>query len=111
VIIIAKGKKCFDDSPEALKSMSPLYNAVTLKLSYLSDISGFLALEGVCDMKHDPETRLVTIYAALGECILNQVTAHIQSQHVPVDMIYVEEVKLDDVFREITASSHDKALI
>jgi ABC-2 type transport system ATP-binding protein len=111
VIIIAKGKKCFDDSPEALKSMSPLYNAVTLKLSYLSDISGFLALEGVCDMKHDPETRLVTIYAAPGECILNQVTAHIQSQHVPVDMIYVEEVKLDDVFREITASSHDKGLI
>lgn len=102
VIIIADGKKCFDDTPEALKLRSKLHNAVTLKLSYLSDISGLLELEGVADMKYDPQSKKVTVYAEAGMSILSQVTAHVQSQQMPVDMIFPQEVKLDDVFREIT---------
>ncbi|MFT4655329.1 MAG: ABC-2 type transport system ATP-binding protein [Patiriisocius sp.] len=109
VIIIAQGKKCFDDTPEALKAMSPLHNAVTLKLSYLSDISGLLELEGVCDMKHDRVTNKVTIYAESGKYILGQVTAHIQAHQMPVDMIFPEQVKLDDVFREITTGNGQEA--
>jgi ABC-2 type transport system ATP-binding protein len=102
VIIIADGKKCFDDTPEALKLRSKLHNAVTLKLSYLSDISGLLELEGVADMKYDQKSKRVTIYAEAGANILSQVTTHIQSMQMPVDMIFPEEVKLDDVFRDIT---------
>lgn len=105
VIIIADGKKCFDDTPEALKLRSKLHNAVTLKLSYLSDISGLLELEGVADMKYDQDTKRVTIYAEAGANILSQVTAHIQSKQMPVDMIFPEEVKLDDVFRDITTKA------
>jgi len=104
VIIIAKGKKCFDDTPTALKASSPYYNAVTLKLSYLSDISGLLELDGVRDIKHDRNTNKVTVFAEPGQQILSQVTAHVQLQQMPVDMIYPEEVKLDDVFRQITAA-------
>lgn len=110
VIIIADGKKCFDDSPEALKARSKLYNAVTLKLSYLSDISGLLELEGVADLKHDRVTNMVTVFAEPGVNILSQVTSHIQLQKMPVDMIFPEEVKLDDVFREITANTNNEAL-
>lgn len=102
VIIIAEGKKRFDDTPEVLKAQSPLHNAVSLKLSYLSDISGLLELDGVADMKHDRKTNLVTVFAEPGRHILEQVTAHIQSQHMPVDMVYPEQVQLDEVFREIT---------
>jgi ABC-2 type transport system ATP-binding protein len=105
VIIIADGKKCFDDTPEALKLRSKLHNAVTLKLSYLSDISGLLELEGVADMKYDQKSKRVTIYAEAGANILSQVTAHIQSKQMPVDMIFPEEVKLDDVFRDITTKA------
>ena len=105
VIIIADGKKCFDDTPEALKSRSKLHNAVSLKLSYLSDISGLLELEGVADMRYDSQTKKVTIYAEAGANILSQVTAHIQSKQMPVDMIFPEEVKLDDVFRDITTKA------
>jgi len=105
VIIIAEGKKCFDDTPEALKACSKLHNAVTLKLSYLSDISGLLELEGVADMKHDRVTNRVTVYAEPGKTILSQVTSHIQLQQMPVEMVFPEEVKLDDVFREITAGA------
>lgn len=104
VIIIADGKKCFDDTPDVLKSRSKFHNAVTLKLSYLSDISGLLELNGVVDMKHDRMTNRVTVFAEPGVNILSQVTSHIQQQQMPVDMIFPEEVKLDDVFREITTS-------
>jgi ABC-2 type transport system ATP-binding protein len=105
VIIIAEGKKRFDDTPEVLKAMSPLHNAVTLKLSYLSDISGILELDGVSDMKHDKANGRVTIYAEPGRHILGQVTAYVQAQHMPIDMIFPEEVRLDEVFRKITAST------
>lgn len=111
VIIISQGKKCFDDTPESLKAMSPMHNAVTLKLSYLSDISGLLELDGVLDMKHNRQTNTVTIFAQPGHYILGQVTAHIQSQHMPVDMIFPEEVKLDDVFRTITANCSEEAVV
>ena len=105
VIIIAQGKKCFDDTPEALKARSALHNAVILKLSYLADISGILEIDGVADLKHDRSTNKVTIYAEPGAEILTQVTAHIQSLQLPVDMIYPQEVSLDEVFREITLSA------
>ncbi len=108
-IIIADGRKCFDDTPEALKKMSKYYNAVTLKLSYLSDVSGLLELEGVADMIHDKATSQVTIFAEPGQHILTRVTAHVQLQHMPVDMIYPREVNLDDVFREITANTGEEA--
>jgi ABC-2 type transport system ATP-binding protein len=110
VIIIAKGKKCFDDTPEALKARSKLHNAVTIKLSYLSDISGLLELDGVADMKHNRETNMVTIFAEPGKNILSQVTSHIQRHQMPIDMIFPEEVKLDDVFREITNNTAKEAI-
>ena len=110
VIIIAEGKKCFDDTPEKLRACSKYHNAVTLKLSYLSDISGLLELEGVADMEHDRKTNKVTIFAEPGKNILSQVTTHVQSQQMPVDMIYPEEVKLDDVFREITLYNKEEAI-
>lgn len=105
VIVISDGKKCFDDSPEGLRAMSPFYNAVSLKLSYLSDISGLLELDGVAEMRHDKETGLVTVFPEPGKQILSQVSAHIQLKHLPVDMVFPHEVKLDDVFRRVTSSS------
>lgn len=102
VIIIAHGKKCFDDTPETLRKMSPMHNAVTFKLSYACDVSVLLDIDGVADLKHDLKTNYVTVFAQPDTYILGQVTAHIQHQRMPVDMVYPEQVKLDDVFRQIT---------
>lgn len=104
VIVIASGTKLFDDTPEALKQLSPYYNAVALKLSYLSDISGLLELDGVAEMKYDPDKQIVTVFPEPGKQILSQVSAHVQMKRLPVDMIFPHEVKLDDVFRDITSS-------
>lgn len=111
VIIIADGVKKFDDTPGALKQRSPLHNAVTLKLSYACDISGLLEIEGVSDIKHNRQSNYVTVFAHPGKSILGQVAAHIQYQQMPVDMVFPEEVKLDDVFRQITLSdSHGESV-
>ena len=106
VIIIANGEKRFDDTPVELLSMSPLHNAVTIKLSYLSDISGLLEIEGVADLRHDRDTNRVTIYPEPGAEIISAVSAHIQSTQMPVDMMFPEQGKLDEVFRLITQSNN-----
>jgi ABC-2 type transport system ATP-binding protein len=106
VMIISDGQKRFDDTPEALQQCSAYYNAITIKLSYLSDISGLLELPGVADLKHDPETKRVTIFPEPGADILGTVMSHIQESRMPVDMVFPETGRLDEVFREITAKDY-----
>ncbi len=107
VIVIAHGKKKFDGTQKELIELSEYHNAVTIKLSYLTDISGLLELEGVADMKHYPETNRVTIFPEPGKQILTVVSAFIQSQYMPVDMIFPEQARLDEVFRHITSNDYE----
>ena len=104
VIIIAEGEKRFDDTPQALQELSAYHNAVTIKLSYLSDISGLLEIDGVSDLKHHQDSNRVTIFPEPGQNILALVAAHIQHTQMPVDMMFPEQGRLEDVFREITRS-------
>lgn len=108
VIIIADGQKRFDDTPDVLQKRSPYHNAVTIKLSYLSDISGLLEIEGVADLKHDRKSNRVTIFAEPGESIIERVSAHIQRTQMPVDMMFPEQGRFEDVFREITTSKGEE---
>ncbi|MFC3122155.1 ABC transporter ATP-binding protein [Agaribacter flavus] len=103
VIIIADGEKRFDDSPLALQQRSKYHNAITIKLSYMADISGILELSGVADLKHDKGTNRVTIFPETGQDITAVVQQYIQSNQLPVDMVFPEQGRLDDVFREITS--------
>jgi ABC-2 type transport system ATP-binding protein len=102
VMIIAHGKLLFDDSPEALLKKSRYYQAITLYFSYLSDISGLAELEGVANMEVDKVTGRVTLFPEPDKEILHLVTAHIQRCKLPVDTLFVEKGRLDEVFRDIT---------
>ena len=102
VMIIAQGRMLFDDSPEALQKRSRHYQAITLHFSYHSDISGLAELEGVADMEVEAKTGHVTLFPEPGKEILHLVTAHIQRCKLPVDTLFVEPGRLDQVFREIT---------
>lgn len=102
VMIIAAGKMLFDSTPEALLQKSRYYKAVTIHLSYLCDISGLAELDGVEDMIVDNKTGQVTLFPAPNKEILHLVTEHIQSRKLPVDTLFVEQGRLDEVFREIT---------
>lgn len=102
VIVIANGQKRFDDTPEAFKKISKLYNAVTLKLSYPTYVDGLLDLPGVLDMEQDDKSNIVTIYAKPGFDIFDSVTTYIHDKLIPVDLMYPEQVSLDDIFGQLT---------
>ena len=102
VMIIAKGKLLFSGSPEQLNRRSRYYGAVTLSFSYKADISELAELEGVAEMQVDPDNGNVTLIPQPDKHILHLVTAHVQRCKLPVDSLFVEQGRLDDVFREIT---------
>lgn len=102
VMIIAKGQLRFDDTPSALAQRSRYYHAVSFKLSYAADISGLAELPGVMDMEVNRKSGLVTLLAEKEALILGPVTEHIQHNRLPVETLYLEQGRLDDVFREIT---------
>lgn len=102
VMIIAKGKLLFDDTPNALSRKSKYYGAVTLYFSYRADSSELGELEGVAEMEEDLETGRVTLFPEPGAEILHLVNAHAQRCRLPIDSLYVEQGRLDEVFRHIT---------
>jgi len=102
VMILAKGTLLFDDTPQALNRMSKYYGAVTLYCSYRADVSELGELEGVAEMEEDLETGRVTLFPKPGADILHLVTAHAQRCKLPIDSLYVEQGRLDQVFRQIT---------
>jgi ABC-2 type transport system ATP-binding protein len=101
-IIIAEGQLRFDDTPMALQMRSKYCNAVSLRLSYAADISGLLEIDGVEDMEIDKDTGLVTLFPEPNHHILHAVTEHVQQRRLPVDTLFLEQGRLDEVFREIT---------
>lgn len=102
VMIIAKGKLLFNGTPDELNRQSRFYGAVTMSFSYKADISELAELEGVAEMLVDPDNGNVTLIPKSGQHILHLVTAHVQRCKLPVDSLFVEQGRLDDVFREIT---------
>ena len=58
----------------------------------------------VCNrvMEEDLETGRVTLFPKPGAEILHLVTAHAQRCKLPIDSLYVEQGRLDEVFRHIT---------
>jgi ABC-2 type transport system ATP-binding protein len=105
VMIIAKGKLLFDDTPKALNRKSKYHGAVTLYLSYPTDVAELGELEGVAEMEEDKATGRVTLFPKPGADILHWVTAYAQRCKLPVDSLYVEQGRLDEVFRQITQDS------
>jgi ABC-2 type transport system ATP-binding protein len=109
VMIIAKGKLLFDDTPVALSRQSKYYGAVTLHFSYRADASELGELEGVASMEEDLSTGRVTLFPKPDAQILHLVTAHAQRCKLPVDSLYVEQGRLDQVFRDITQQTPPEA--
>lgn len=102
VMIIAQGRLKFDGTPLALQQRSRFYHAVTLTLSYAADISGLAEIDGVEDMQVDRASGQVTLFPVPGTPILTKVTDYIQQRRLPVDTLFVEQGRLDEVFRKIT---------
>lgn len=102
VMIIAGGQLLFDNTPLALLQKSRYYKAVTLHISYSCDISGLEELPGVAEMEFEQESGRVTLFPETEADILHLVNDYIQKHKLPVDTLFVEQGRLDQVFRDIT---------
>ena len=101
VMIIAGGKKCFDDTPESLLKESKYYNAINLTLDRASDeatLSGprFSAVE-----KGDNE-RNVILFSGKKEASIESLKQHLENNGCKVEQLFIEQGRLDEVFRVIT---------
>lgn len=107
VMIISDGEMRFDGTPEQLVVKSKYHNAVSLQMYALADISGLLELDGVADLHHDNVNNQITLFANEGASIIEQVSAFIYQNQLPVQSFYQEQGRLDDVFREVTKQQEE----
>ncbi len=102
-VIIAKGKKLFDDTPQALKQKSPLNNAISIEFEGKKpDTSQLRLAPGVIDIIESGPDKVSIVGHQSYDNLFPQIfdIVHLQGWHVKA--IYSETGQLDDVFRSMT---------
>lgn len=106
-IVIDKGKIIVDCSPEELASRSRYHQAVTFTLMQPQDIKNkLMALPGVCDVEVNHALKDYTIIPLPGERIFPTIHTFIEKSNWSIERLYVEEGRLEEVFRNLTAKEH-----
>ena len=104
-VIIADGKLLADGTPQQLASKSRYHNAVTLSVDGVDGAAEQLAeIAGVDSVEQSASGRL-TVLAKDGADIFNAVREHANSNQWSVSELYVEQGRLDQVFRKLTIGS------
>ncbi|MDN4504129.1 ABC transporter ATP-binding protein [Alteromonadaceae bacterium BrNp21-10] len=103
-MIIAEGKMMFDATPADLIKKSRYYRAVTVHFNQFADISGLGELPGVNEMEVDKSSGKVTLFPIKGADLMPIVAEHIRQGNMPVDLLYSEPGRMDDVFRTMTTA-------
>lgn len=112
-MIIASGKKLFDDTPAALQQRSRFHQAVTVQFETLPDSETFMQIPEVANVLVDKPTQSVTLIPVStsvatpegGNVLLQQVNQFLVREKMSALAIFVEQGRLDDVFRELTEES------
>ncbi|NVK25214.1 MAG: ATP-binding cassette domain-containing protein [Gammaproteobacteria bacterium] len=100
-IIIAKGNKIFDGTPDELQAKSSFHHAVTIELDEAVDSTE--ALENLTEVKSvSVEDKRVTVMPEQGQVIFDKVYQTVNSLGWKFNAIYSEKGRLDDIFRELT---------
>ena len=107
-VVIARGKKVADGTPADLERQSTYYNAVSIRVHSDHVDSVQAALDGIGDVDRietadtDGEIAHVVVVAKSGAAIVETVNARMREKSIPIEQLYVERGRLDDVFRQIT---------
>ena len=105
-IIIAHGRVVADGTPGELEARSRYHNAVVLRLPEGRDAPGIEGLPDVAgvEREEDGDTGGVTLrlLPREGRPILEEVTAWLRERAIEPLELYVEQGRLDDVFRTLT---------
>ena len=103
-VIIAKGRIVADDTPEELLKKAPGHNVVFIRSSDLVSVRAALsAVEGIAGIE-DLDADRVSIRPKPDAEVVDAVGVSLRANGVVVDEIHVERGRLDDVFRQITAT-------
>ncbi|CAN5270416.1 ABC transporter ATP-binding protein [soil metagenome] len=110
-IIIAAGKVIADGSPADLATRSAMHNAVSIRVKKGgSDVRSQLErIEGVKSVEQYDGANGYRIFPIGGKVILPQVGAMAREKAWDVEEIRVEQGRLDEVFRNLTAEVTSKA--
>lgn len=101
-VIIADGKLLADGTPQELASMSRYHNAVTITVDGIADAAEQLGkLNGVESVEQGISGRM-TVVAKPSHDIFAAVRAHADQNHWTVTELFVEQGRLDQVFRKLT---------
>ncbi len=107
-IIIAEGRIVADDTPERLRSRSKEHGAVSLVFPTMESegiVASLKGMEGVASVEVlDRESALkVRVYPEASDATIAEgVMSVMRSNDYPVKSIFVEQGRLDEVFRDIT---------
>ena len=103
-VIIAKGRIVADDTPEELLKKAPDHNAVIIRAADLAAVRAALSgVDGV-DGIEDLDQARISVRPSSDAPVVDAVGAALREKGVSVDEIRVERGRLDDVFRQITAT-------
>ncbi|MFO7962755.1 MAG: ABC transporter ATP-binding protein [Desulfobacterales bacterium] len=109
IIIIANGCIVADDSPEHLKTRSSLHGAVTLKVADSNEQAVKALLEGIEDVKGveilemQNDVLNLRAYPVDGRTpIADKIIAACREKKYSITGLFVEQGRLDEVFRNIT---------
>ena len=103
-VIIAKGRIVADDTPEELLKKAPDHNAVIIRAADLAAVRAALSgVDGV-DGIEDLDQARISVRPKTDAPVVDAVGAALREKGVAVDEIHVERGRLDDVFRQITAT-------
>ncbi len=110
-IIIADGKVVADDTPEGLRRRSAFYGSVLLTVTgtppdNLNDTIGHLdGVASVSAVEHEGDRQTLRIFPTDPDAsIADRVIASVGQQGIGIASVFVEQGRLDDVFRTITTS-------
>ncbi|MEC8773503.1 MAG: ABC transporter ATP-binding protein [Pseudomonadota bacterium] len=103
-VIIAKGRIVADDTPEELLKKAPDHNAVIIRAADLAAVRAALSgVDGVDGIEDHDQAR-ISVRPKSDALVVDAVSAALREKGVAVDEIHVERGRLDDVFRQITAT-------
>lgn len=106
-VIIAHGEKIFDGTPTELQTKSTFHNAVTIDVTHscAQAASDLTFLSDMSDVQSvTVEGMQITVKPVDGKNIFNQVYDALRQSDIEIDAIYSERGRLDDIFRELTAT-------
>ena len=103
-IIIANGRIMADDTPEGLKARSSMHGAVRINLQIPVGEQLIDALKGLSGVKGvSADDRSLVVYPEKpGPDFVDLVLGYIKTNELPILSYFVEEGRIDEVFRKIT---------